>query len=189
MIEVYIPSVGPGRPSPERARTVFKVDVLFNGRKHSLERRYSEFHALHKRIKKACRVPDFPPKRVPNWLPKMMEQRRQALEAYIQGVLWENQDVPKEVLEFLKLRHFPHSHRNSSIDSLIEFMPEENSLLLCHQPMVGFLRDPYVLHSSTDPFPDIIVSGVLQGLLSSQNVNNSPHLETKLVQPHQHSGP
>lgn len=35
-------------------------------------------------IKKTCKVPDFPPRRVPNWVPKVLEQRRQGLELYIQ---------------------------------------------------------------------------------------------------------
>uniref|UniRef100_A0A8D2KVI1 Sorting nexin 22 n=1 Tax=Varanus komodoensis TaxID=61221 RepID=A0A8D2KVI1_VARKO len=63
---------------------VFRVDIVCNGRKHSTEKRYSEFHALHKRIKKRCRVPEFPPKRVPRWMTKALEQRRQGLEAYLQ---------------------------------------------------------------------------------------------------------
>lgn len=104
---------------------VFLVEVLCNGRRHTVAKRYSEFQALHKRvrtwgqqdkgqrlgrvspardppgghtapdpwsmlrpappqIKKTCKVPDFPPRRVPNWVPKVLEQRRQGLELYIQ---------------------------------------------------------------------------------------------------------
>lgn len=97
---------------------VFLVEVLCNGRRHTVAKRYSEFQALHKRvrtrcqqgegsaardlpwgptvaakaptppalpqIKKSCKVPDFPPRRVPNWVPKVLEQRRQGLELYIQ---------------------------------------------------------------------------------------------------------
>ncbi|XP_029430487.1 sorting nexin-22 isoform X2 [Rhinatrema bivittatum] len=151
MIEVCIPSVGQEVLRAEKTHTVFKLDVLFNGRKHSLQRRYSEFHALHKRIKKNCKVPDFPPKRVPNWMPKVLEQRRQGLEAYIQGVLWHNQDVPKELLEFLKVKHFQQSSKHCSLDSLTELTSEETSpsVLLCHRPVVGFHKDPYVLPSCT----------------------------------------
>jgi len=29
---------------------VFKIEVLMNGRKHFVEKRYSEFHALHKKV-------------------------------------------------------------------------------------------------------------------------------------------
>uniref|UniRef100_A0ACB8E4F7 Uncharacterized protein n=1 Tax=Sphaerodactylus townsendi TaxID=933632 RepID=A0ACB8E4F7_9SAUR len=110
-LSVAVPSVGLraadlDRSADRAAHTVFKVDVFFNGRKHSLEKRYSEFHALHKRIKKRCKVPDFPPKRVPNWMAKVMEQRRQGLEAYLQGILLYNTELPRDLLDFLKLWHF-----------------------------------------------------------------------------------
>ncbi|MBZ3889105.1 Sorting nexin-22 [Sciurus carolinensis] len=88
MLEVHIPSVGPEaegpRQSPEKGHMVFRVEVLCSGRRHTVPRRYSEFHALHKRIKKLYKVPDFPSKRLPNWRTRGLEQRRQGLEAYIQ---------------------------------------------------------------------------------------------------------
>lgn len=97
------------------------MEVLCNGRRHTVTKRYSEFQALHKRvrapssaggdvgglaspslacpdpphlpqIKKTCKVPDFPPRHVPNWMPKALEQRRQALEVYLQvGHVWQVQ--------------------------------------------------------------------------------------------------
>ncbi|POI25732.1 hypothetical protein CIB84_010517, partial [Bambusicola thoracicus] len=77
MIVVSIPAAEPEvtARSPEKAHTenedeevqVFLVEVLCNGRRHTVAKRYSEFQALHKRIKKSCKVPDFPPRRVPNW--------------------------------------------------------------------------------------------------------------------------
>ncbi|XP_059769035.1 sorting nexin-22 isoform X2 [Balaenoptera ricei] len=118
MLEVRIPSVGPEaegtRQSPEKGHMVFRVEVLCHGRRHTVQRRYSEFHALHKRIKKLSKVPDFPSKRLPNWRTRGLEQRRQSLEAYIQGILYLNQDVPKELLEFLSLRHLPIVPKASS---------------------------------------------------------------------------
>ena len=36
---------------PSRARQVFRVEVLCHGRRHTVQRRYSEFHALHKRVR------------------------------------------------------------------------------------------------------------------------------------------
>ncbi|XP_075016737.1 sorting nexin-22 isoform X2 [Calonectris borealis] len=85
MIAVSIPAAEPqaAARSPDKAHTVFRVEVLCNGRRHTVVKRYSEFQALHKRIKKTCKVPDFPPRRVPNWMPKVLEQRRQGLELYI----------------------------------------------------------------------------------------------------------
>ncbi|NXQ80546.1 SNX24 protein, partial [Nyctibius grandis] len=63
---------------------VFKIEVLMSGRKHFVEKRYSEFHALHKKLKKSIRTPEIPSKHVRNWVPKVLEQRRQGLELYLQ---------------------------------------------------------------------------------------------------------
>ncbi|NXV92273.1 SNX22 protein, partial [Calonectris borealis] len=119
---------------------VFRVEVLCNGRRHTVVKRYSEFQALHKRIKKTCKVPDFPPRRVPNWMPKVLEQRRQGLELYIrvrrrppvafglfffflgvltplrarQGVLYHNEELPQDVLDFLKVRRCQQDPKASS---------------------------------------------------------------------------
>ncbi|XP_063121233.1 sorting nexin-22 isoform X2 [Rattus norvegicus] len=163
MLEVHIPSVGPEaegpRQSPEKGhmvsngRRVFQVEVLYSGRRHTVPRRYSEFHALHKRIKKRYKVPDFPSKRLPNWRTRGLEQRRQGLETYIQGVLYLNQDVPKELLEFLRLRHFPTDSKASSWSSQLH-----------HRPVIGFCLDPYIHTPSPAPLPEVVVDGVLQGL-------------------------
>ncbi|XP_028637291.1 sorting nexin-22 isoform X2 [Grammomys surdaster] len=157
MLEVHIPSVGPEaegpRQSPEKGHMVFQVEVLYSGRRHTVPRRYSEFHALHKRIKKRYKVPDFPSKRLPNWRTRGLEQRRQGLETYIQGILYLNQDVPKELLEFLRLRHFPTDSKASSWSSQLQ-----------HRPAIGFCVDPYIYTPSPEPLPEVVVDGVLQGL-------------------------
>ncbi|XP_034516740.1 sorting nexin-22 isoform X2 [Ailuropoda melanoleuca] len=160
MLEVHIPSVGPEDPrqSPEKGHMVFRVEVLCRGRRHTVQRRYSEFHALHKRIKKLYKVPDFPSKRLPNWRTRGLEQRRQGLETYIQGVLYLNQDVPKELLEFLNLRHFPTDPKASSWGSQLH-----------HRPVVSFRVDPYICSPSPEPLPNVVVNGVLQGLYGISN--------------------
>uniref|UniRef100_A0A8C3VNL3 Sorting nexin 22 n=1 Tax=Catagonus wagneri TaxID=51154 RepID=A0A8C3VNL3_9CETA len=168
MLQVHIPSVGPEaegtRQSPDRGHMVFRVEVLCRGRRHTVQRRYSEFHALHKRIKKLYRVPDFPSKRLPNWRTRGLEQRRQGLEAYIQGILYLNQDVPEELLEFLNVRHFPTDPKANSWGTLGQFLPGNHSSQLCHRPVIGFCVDPYVCVPTPEPLPDVVVGGVLQGL-------------------------
>ncbi|XP_036295285.1 sorting nexin-22 isoform X1 [Pipistrellus kuhlii] len=159
MLQVHIPSAGPEagapRQSPEKSHMVFRVEVRFRGRRHTVPRRYSEFHALHKRIKKLYKVPEFPSKRLPNWRSRGLEQRRQGLEAYIQGILYLNRDVPKELLEFLSLRHFPTDPKAGSWDTQ-----------LYHRPVISFRVDPYISLSSPEPLPNVVVSGVLQGFYS-----------------------
>ncbi|KAM9070578.1 sorting nexin-22 isoform X1 [Sarcophilus harrisii] len=182
MLQVHVPSVGPEAADPERSlekgHMVFRVEVLCNGRRHTIHRRYSEFHALHKQIKKSCKVPDFPPKRVPNWRPKVLEQRRQGLEAYIQGVLYLNQEVPKEMLEFLKLRHFPSDPKTSSMDTQLP-----------HRPVVSFHRDPYI-QSPLESIPNMVVSGVLQGFYGYSGCTTVTQLKDSHFIPSQlHPGP
>uniref|UniRef100_A0A803WAH4 Sorting nexin 22 n=1 Tax=Ficedula albicollis TaxID=59894 RepID=A0A803WAH4_FICAL len=120
---------------------VFQVEVLCNGRRHTVTKRYSEFQALHKRIKKICKVPDFPPRHVPNWMPKALEQRRQGLEVYLQGVLYHNKELPQDVLEFLKVRQCRQNAEASRGNKL--------------------LQHPHFL---AELLPNTILSGVLQGL-------------------------
>ncbi|XP_075361647.1 sorting nexin-22 isoform X1 [Mycteria americana] len=137
MIAVSIPAAEPqaAARSPDKAHTVFRVEVLCNGRRHTVAKRYSEFQALHKRIKKTCKVPDFPPRRVPNWMPKVLEQRRQGLELYIQGVLYHNEELPQDVLDFLKVRRCQQDPKASS---------PPTGHLPSQRPVVGFCTDPYV---------------------------------------------
>ncbi|KAM7159336.1 sorting nexin-22 isoform 1-T1 [Molossus nigricans] len=163
MLEVHIPSVGPEaeapRQSPEKGHMVFRVEVRYRGRRHTVQRRYSEFHALHKRIKKLYKVPEFPSKRLPNWRTRGLEQRRQGLEAYIQGVVYLNRDVPKELLEFLSLRHFLTDPKGSSWGTMGEFLPSDSSSQLHHRPVISFSMDPYICISS----PETSASGTGEG--------------------------
>ncbi|XP_074012677.1 sorting nexin-22 isoform X2 [Numenius arquata] len=140
MIVVSIPAAEPPR-SPDKAHTVFRVEVLCNGRRHTVAKRYSEFQALHKRIKKTCKVPDFPPRRVPNWMPK--------------GVLYYNEELPQDVLDFLKVRRCQQDPKVTSAPT---------GPLPSQRPVVGFCADPYAWPPGTDLLPDTVLSGVLQGL-------------------------
>ncbi|XP_002193400.6 sorting nexin-22 isoform X1 [Taeniopygia guttata] len=155
MIAVSIPAAEPPR-SPGRPHTVFRVEVLCNGRRHTVTKRYSEFQALHKQIKKTCKVPNFPTRHVSSWMPKGLEQRRQGLEVYLQGVLDDNEELPQEILDFLKVRWCQQNPKVSS--------PFSTTLLPSQRPIVGFCWDPYVRPHSTELLPNTVLSGVLQGL-------------------------
>ncbi|XP_027513529.1 sorting nexin-22 isoform X1 [Corapipo altera] len=156
MIAVSIPAAEPAAASrsPDRAHTVFRVEVLCDGRRHTVTKRYSEFQALHKRIKKTCKVPDFPPRHVPHWMPKALEQRRQGLELYLRGVLYHNKELPQDVLDFLKVRRCQQDPKASS----------PSRLLPSQRPVISFCSDPYVGPGDTDLLPNAVLTGVLQGL-------------------------
>nr|XP_023473569.1 sorting nexin-24 isoform X1 [Equus caballus] len=149
---------------------VFKIEVLMNGRKHFVEKRYSEFHALHKKLKKCIKTPEIPSKHVRNWVPKVLEQRRQGLETYLQAVILENEELPKLFLDFLNVRHLPPLPKAESCGSFDETESEESSKL-SHQPVLLFLRDPYVLPAASD-FPNVVIEGVLHGIFY-------PHLQPR----------
>ncbi|WAQ98827.1 SNX24-like protein [Mya arenaria] len=77
-----------------------------NARAYS-SRRYSEFEELHKQLKKVVDTPEFPPKKVLKFSHKVVEQRRVALELYLQGIL-ESETIPRSFFKFLEV-HLPRS--------------------------------------------------------------------------------
>uniref|UniRef100_A0A3Q3M3W4 Sorting nexin 22 n=1 Tax=Labrus bergylta TaxID=56723 RepID=A0A3Q3M3W4_9LABR len=146
---------------------LFRVEVLFNERKHFVLRRSSEFQALHRKLRKVIQTPDFPSKRNPHLRTKPPEQRRQELEDYVQDIIYQNEDVPQVLLDFLHVRHFHTGNKVSMENSqgtnqshcLFLFVL---SYQLTHQQVFGFFKDPYISDCTSD-LPDVIVDGVLQG--------------------------
>ncbi|KAM6308920.1 LOW QUALITY PROTEIN: sorting nexin-22 [Aegotheles albertisi] len=167
MITVSIPAAEPPAVlrSPDKGHTVFRVEVLCNGRRHTVAKRYSEFQALHKRIKKTCKVPDFPPRHVPNWMPKVLEQRRQGLELYMRGVLYHNKELPQDVLDFLKVRCGQQDPKASTPPA---------SRPPSQRPILGFRTDPYARPCGPALVPNAVLSGVLQGLYLPRPCTPSP---------------
>uniref|UniRef100_A0A8C7YDC4 PX domain-containing protein n=1 Tax=Oryzias sinensis TaxID=183150 RepID=A0A8C7YDC4_9TELE len=84
MITVSIPSLEKEVDESGKSRKLFRVEVLFNERKHYVLRRNGDFQSLHKKLKKIINTPDFPSKRNPHLRTKPMEQRRQELQVYVQ---------------------------------------------------------------------------------------------------------
>ncbi|XP_066506646.1 sorting nexin-24 [Hoplias malabaricus] len=161
-ISVSIPSFRSEDGGLERGYTVFKIEVLMSGRQHTVEKRYSEFHALHKVLKKIIKPPEIPSKHVRNWVPKVLEQRRHGLEFYLQSIIMENEVLPKIFLDFLNIRHFPSLPKTESCGSLE--MEAEESSKLTHQPALLFLRDPYLLPATNDTFSNVVIEGVIHGI-------------------------
>ncbi|KFQ03415.1 Sorting nexin-22, partial [Leptosomus discolor] len=124
-------------------------------------------------IKKTCKVPDFPPRRVPNWMPKVLEQRRQGLELYLRGVLYHNAELPQDVLDFLKVRRCQQDPKASSPPATAGAGPQslQGKKLLGPPrrvfPLMGPGRETKLLQLPsflTDLLPNTVLSGVLQGL-------------------------
>ncbi|XP_055081727.1 sorting nexin-24 isoform X2 [Periophthalmus magnuspinnatus] len=151
-VSVFIPSFRSENNTIERGYTVFKIEVIINGRQHTIEKRYSEFHTLHKLLKKSIKPPDIPSKHVRNWVPKVLEQRRQGLEHYLQTIIIKNEILPKIFLDFLNIRHFPSVPKTESYGKL------------SHQPVMLFVRDPYLLPPTHDIYSNVVIEGVIHGI-------------------------
>ncbi|KAG8012305.1 Sorting nexin-24, partial [Nibea albiflora] len=106
----------------------FRVEVLFNERKHFVLRSSSEFQTLHRK-----------------------------------DIIYQNEDVPQALLDFLHVKHFHTGNKISSMESLDELDSQDDSYQSPHQRVMGFFQDPY-LSDCTSDLPDIVVDGVLQGL-------------------------
>ncbi|XP_053175481.1 sorting nexin-22 [Scomber japonicus] len=162
MIEVSIPSMEREVDESGKTKKLFRVEVLFNGRKHFVLRRNSEFQTLHRKLRKIIQTPDYPSKRNPHLRTKPLEQRRQELEDYIQDIIYQDDDVPQVLLDFLHLKHFHTGNKISSMESLDDLDSQDYNYKLPHQRVVGFFHDPY-LSKVTSGLPDVISDGVLQG--------------------------
>ncbi|KAF7701794.1 sorting nexin-22 [Silurus meridionalis] len=166
MIEVSIPSLHREVDETGKSRKLFRVEILFNGRKHFVLRRQSEFQMLHRKLKKILQLPEFPSKRT-QLRSKPLEQRRQELEDYIQVILYKNDVVPQELLDFLKVKHF-HMPIYESEEQQKDTREKGKSCELLHQRVVGFTCDPYLCASKSD-LPNVVVAGVLQGFFPKDN--------------------
>uniref|UniRef100_A0AAY5KF57 PX domain-containing protein n=1 Tax=Esox lucius TaxID=8010 RepID=A0AAY5KF57_ESOLU len=151
-VRISIPSFRSEDNPMEKGYTVFKIEVLMNGRQHTVEKRYSEFHNLHKMLKKSLKPPELPSKHVRNWVPKVLEQRRHGLELYLQTVIMENEVLPKIFLDFLNIHHFPSLPKTESCGKLN------------HQPTMLYQRDPYLLPPKHDSFSNVVIEGVIHGI-------------------------
>ncbi|KAM8892446.1 sorting nexin-22 isoform 2-T2 [Spinachia spinachia] len=163
MIEVSIPSMEKEVDESGKPRKLFRVEVLFNGRKHFVLRRGSEFQNLHRKLRKIIQTPDLPSKRNPHLRTKPLQQRIQELEDYVQDIIYQNEDVPQVLLDFLHLKHFHTGNKVSSMESLDDLDSRDCSYPLPNQQVAGFFWDPY-LSDRTSGLPDVVVDGVLQGL-------------------------
>ncbi|XP_017340517.2 sorting nexin-22 [Ictalurus punctatus] len=170
MIEVSIPSMHREVDEAGKTRKLFRLEILFNGRKHFVLRRQSDFHTLHRKLKKILQSPpEFPSKRT-QLRAKPQEQRRQELEDYIQVILYENEVVPQELLDFLQVKHFHTANKICGFrdEQQKDTQEQGKSCELLHQRVVGFSRDPYLFASKSD-LPDVVVAGVLQGFFPKEN--------------------
>ncbi|ESO92577.1 hypothetical protein LOTGIDRAFT_204046 [Lottia gigantea] len=153
LIRVFIPSFK--KVKGPQTYTVYTIEVWNSGRKQIVEKRYSEFEELNKELKKLMATPFFPPKKVLKWNSKVLEHRRQALEAYLKALV-ERNTKPIILLNFLNIK-IP-SDSTESLDRLGR--PRKKCLV----PVVGFPDDAFVNEDPDRPLSFAVVDGVLDAI-------------------------
>lgn len=139
----------------EKPYYVYTVDVNINGRHRCVERRYSQFHSLHRQLRKEYQTPAFPPKRVRCSQPRLLEQRRRGLELYLRTVFQHSASCRSQIMSFLGLP--PHSALETCEDL-------ESEVPLDHAPIYMYKTDPYLQPSTKSDLPDVVVNGILMAL-------------------------
>ncbi|XP_057300347.1 sorting nexin-24-like [Hydractinia symbiolongicarpus] len=153
--------------------TVYCIEVIHNGKIVQVERRYSEFYDIYRKLQKIIdRKISFPPKRVLNKDGKLLETRRKGLQFYLQAVLHLFQDdIPERLLNFLELRDFYDEEiEDNTLDDSDDLdesyqVPQTNQ----HQRMICFKKDVY-LHPTSEEreeerrLPCIVMKGCLDGI-------------------------
>nr|XP_048705377.1 sorting nexin-24 isoform X9 [Caretta caretta] len=110
----------------------------------------------------ALRCPARPARAMELYIPSFRYEESELERGYTTIIL-ENEDLPKIFLDFLNVRHVPSLPKAESYGSFDETESEESSKL-SHQPVLLFLRDPYVLPTANDDFPNVVIEGVLHGI-------------------------
>ncbi|KAB0387396.1 hypothetical protein FD755_002352 [Muntiacus reevesi] len=85
---------------------------------------------------------------VSTWYPAVLPPRQHLMYRKCSAVILENEELPKLFLDFLNVRHLPSLPKTESCGSFDETESEESSKL-SHQPVLLFLRDPYVLPAAS----------------------------------------
>lgn len=177
MLDLSIPSFR--KVKDDKEYTVYEIHIILpNGREVITERRYSEFYDFHKQVGKLLEQDHrhrlhFPSKKMPKPLNtnlRFLESRREALEQYLKNLVpfLEISEVHDLLTKFLDTSLPQHVHNNldlsreSSMDEVDRY--ENEGPRLSHQPLMCFTKDPFKDNCDTNPLPNVVLRGILEGL-------------------------
>lgn len=150
--------------------TIYKITIAKAGGTKEIDKRYSEFDKLHRRLNKNRKLPrniEFPPKTFifSSGSASTKEARRTKLKTFLQQ-LCDLSPIPDEVLAFLGISQPIQSNlmNSSTIYSSSEDLLD-SSKSYTHQPLLDFTNDPYILHHDDD----ILVTGILDSFYNDCN--------------------
>ncbi|CAB4039526.1 Sorting nexin-24 [Paramuricea clavata] len=148
--------------------TVYKVVIAKAGGTKEIEKRYSEFDKLQRRLNKSDQLPrniEFPPKTFIFNSGSIKEERRRKLRIFLQQ-LCDLNPIPEEVLAFLGISQPVQSNLTNS--KIIDTYSSSEDLLdsstsYTHQSLLAFTNDPYIFdHEQSQD--DILLKGILDGI-------------------------
>ncbi|XP_011497399.1 PREDICTED: sorting nexin-24-like [Ceratosolen solmsi marchali] len=168
MYQIFISGYRLANVSHGKPYYVYAVEMVDsnNGFRYLVEKRYSEFNTLHRMLKKGCHTAPFPPKRVRNSNPKVLEQRRSALEIYMQKML-KLANTKQQVLNFLGIDDSASEMYHKGMLKIYKDEAIIQSGSLQHHPVLTFHCDPYVHVNQTTSLPDVVTNGVILGIYKS----------------------
>ena len=178
-VRISIPSFHRVFSNIGKEYTVYKVVIAKPGGSIVIEKRYSEFHKLHKKLKESQKLRrgrsiEFPPKRL-NPSAATKEERRRKLERYME-MLSDEDPISNEVLAFLGISLPPTTFNEptnevdnaSSCNELGDFSTKST-----HQPTIGFLRDPFLNEQPGNSMSNVLLEGILDGIYENYTASST----------------
>lgn len=155
--------------------TVYKVVIAKAGGTKEVEKRYSEFDKLHKRLNKTEQIPrniEFPPKRIISGSASTKEERRGKLRKFLQQ-LCDLNPIPEEVLAFLGISqpiqsNLTNSRINGNYSSSEDLLDSVGNST--HLPLLGFTSVFENVQISQDDLTsedNILIQGILDGVYAA----------------------
>ncbi|KAG5325176.1 SNX24 protein, partial [Pseudoatta argentina] len=163
MYEAFINGYRLADVSHGKSYYVYCIEVLESktGTQHFIERRYSEFSALHRKVHyRGIDVKKFMIYFFSNYSLAVTSQKSIKLEYWTKFVHKINKFSKKKQL-ILSFFNFSRIHK--AADNSVHNHPNT----LGHHPVLTFHCDPYVPADSTSSLSDVVTNGVLLGIYKS----------------------
>jgi len=136
---------------------IFNVCVNIESITYHQKFRYSELLQLHRELKdKSDKVPPFPPKQILNFNAKILENRKKALNKYLQ-LVFRNYELQCFLLDWMDI---PRLH--PIIEDGFNSDEQKDDLQLNHAPVICFV--PEMEEELLSRTSSMIVKGVIQAL-------------------------
>ncbi|CAF0738746.1 unnamed protein product [Rotaria sordida] len=158
-------------PNGDEKYTVYQVTVRggSNHISHTIDRRYREFEALHTRLSSSISVPQLPRKvLLHRRSAKLIEQRRQSLEVYLNDILKRCQQqsiMPEELGRFLQIPPYDNEDQvNQNDQQEQDLKDDEMKNVLEHGPCIAISDYCPWNNDNRETLADSVLSGLMYSM-------------------------